>query len=444
GSLAGAALAAGVFALFVWLRAGLDWSAVSGSWDHILVVAAIGGGLTAVALITAHLRQRAAVLRLGEQLGRFRYKPGGLTREALVGQEPAAEIEPLLPPIEALCAAYRKALKDRVKLEESLASLRSLLGKGATGSSRAMKVVGRTSGSGRNMIGRLTANLHWQSATPALQQLLGLSADELNGRPFLERVHAEDAGAVQAAFHNALVKLQGGQVDFRLRTPGDGDAGAAGTDLRYMRLDIQLRRSDKTALPHFRCHFTDITRLIYAEDEARRRTRELEETKEHLARLDVDLERLKYSYRDLYQNAPVMFFSLDPQGNFVSCNDTMLKALGYERDDLTKQPYVRLLPPASRGDWERSQHGPADGGLHLLAREGEVECQWLKKGGSVIDVWIRTVPIRDDAGDFVRSRSAALDMTLRHSLAQELRRRGDELERANAQLRRSNRELEEF
>ncbi len=187
GSLAGAALAAGLFALFVWLRGGLDWNAVAGSWDYLLVVAALGGGLTALALAAAYLRQRAAVLRFGEQLGRFRYKPGGLTREALVGPAPALEMEPLLRPIEALCAAYRKALKDRVKLEESLASLRSLLGKGATGSSRAMKVVGRTSGSGRNMIGRLTANLHWQSATPALQELLGVTAEELNGRPFLER-----------------------------------------------------------------------------------------------------------------------------------------------------------------------------------------------------------------------------------------------------------------
>src|SRR5262245_4108110 len=193
GSLAGAALAAGLFALFLWLRSGVDWDAVSASWDSILVVAALGGGLTATTFAVASLRQRAAVLRFGEQLGHFRYKPGGLTREALTGPGPAREMEPLLPPIEALCAAYRKALKDRVKLKESLASLRSRLGKGATGSSRAMKVVGRTSGSGRNMIGRLTANLHWQSATPALQQFLGVSAGELNGRPFLERVHADDA-----------------------------------------------------------------------------------------------------------------------------------------------------------------------------------------------------------------------------------------------------------
>jgi len=93
---------------------------------------------------------------------------------------------------------------------------------------------------------------------------------------------------------------------------------------------------------------------------------------------------------------------------------------------------VRLLAGASRTTWEQSQQGPGTEGLHLLARDGEVECQWIKSNGAVIDVWIRTVPIHDEAGRFARSRSTAIDVTFRHRLAQELRRRGDELERANA------------
>src|SRR5262249_26244989 len=64
--------------------------------------------------------------------------------------------------------------------------------------------------------------------------------------------------------------------------------------------------------------------------------------------------------------------------------------------------------------------------------------------GTVIDVWIRSTPVLDADGRFIRSRSAAQDVTERKRLADELRRRGDELEGANAQLRKINRELDDF
>ncbi len=181
----------------------------------------------------------------------------------------------------------------------------------------------------------------------------------------------------------------------------------------------------------------DALRPIHQETQAKlqRRARRLAEGRAHLHKVRRDLERLKESYKDLYHHAPVMFFSLDPQAHFVSCNDTMLRALGYSRDDLIGKPYSRLFPPALPKT--------ADPKGNPFSREGE-EGSWLKKDGTIIDVWIRTVPIQDDRGNFVRSRSAALDVTLRNRLSQELRQRGDELERANLQLRQSNRELEEF
>src|SRR5262249_55923622 len=75
---------------------------------------------------------------------------------------------------------------------------------------------------------------------------------------------------------------------------------------------------------------------------------------------------------------------------------------------------------------------------------GEVEAQWIKKDGTIIDMWIRNVPLLDDNGRFVRSRSAAQDVTERNRLANELRQRGDELEQANAELRQINKDLDEF
>jgi PAS domain S-box-containing protein len=155
-----------------------------------------------------------------------------------------------------------------------------------------------------------------------------------------------------------------------------------------------------------------------------------------LQRINRDLERLKESYRDLYHNAPGMYFSLDPEGRFATINDTMLRTLGYTRPELSGQPFTRLLAPECRALYFMN---PAD-----YQKPGEVQTRWVKKDGTVIDVWIRSTPVLDVEGQFVRSRSAAQDMTEHNRLANALRTKAEELQKANTQLRRINRELDDF
>jgi PAS domain S-box-containing protein len=155
-----------------------------------------------------------------------------------------------------------------------------------------------------------------------------------------------------------------------------------------------------------------------------------------LRQSNAGLERLKESYRDLYHQAPALYFSLDPGGRFAACNDTMLGTLGYAREDLLGKSYTRLLTPDGA---RRFLHDPG-----AYARTGEVEARWVKKDGSVIDVWVRTAPILDEQGRFVRSRSAAQDVTERNRLANIVRAKAEELQQANERLRRINQELEEF
>src|SRR5262249_27897930 len=126
----------------------------------------------------------------------------------------------------------------------------------------------------------------------------------------------------------------------------------------------------------------------------------------------------------------------DPNGRFVAFNETLMRTLGYERDTLLSQPYTRLLPPASA---QAFLHNPA-----VFQQLGELETQWVKSDGTVIDVWIATTTTRDEHGNFVRSRSAARDVTERNRLANDLRAKAAELEEANVLLRRINQELEEF
>src|SRR5262249_47343529 len=150
-----------------------------------------------------------------------------------------------------------------------------------------------------------------------------------------------------------------------------------------------------------------------------------------------DLARLKLSYRELYQNAPVMYFSMDSEGRLVTFNDTLVQTLGYDRHELQNQQYTLLLAPSKLRSYMTISEA-------MPSQEGRLATQWRKKDGSVIDVWLHSIPVYDTSGRFVRYRSAALDLTEKTRLARELRSRGDELERTNQRLRTINGELETF
>jgi PAS domain S-box-containing protein len=154
-----------------------------------------------------------------------------------------------------------------------------------------------------------------------------------------------------------------------------------------------------------------------------------------LNHVTADLSRLKESYRELYHSAPVMYFRLDVAGRLVAFNDTLLRTLGYRREELAGHSYAELLKGGKRGELPRGQ-APFE--------HGEVVARWRRKDGGVVDVWLRTVADRDDAGGVVRYRSAALDLTEKNRLADDLRARGDQLELANDRLRTINAELEDF
>jgi PAS domain S-box-containing protein len=432
-------------AYLAWRGAGAEVLARDG--DLLLLAAAVAGVSAAAVAWAARRRYRTLLHHLGSELEKIREGP---SRAALAHLDSPADedLAALVAPLEALGAAYRRSLADRVAQAEALESLRGMLGR-ADAERGPSRTVLRGSGSSRNMVARLTPGLHWMTATAALQQFLGRTLAELNSRPFEEVVPAEDVPALRRAFDEALDTGEAHNVAFRVLArdlpPGTAPK-SGGSDpelpalpphvMRHVQMDVMARYSDDGQPLHLRCHLADIGDRVRAEEALRRRTDELLATNERLRAINADLQRLKESYSDLYHNAPVMYFSLDAQGHLVTFNHTMLRALGYERDELLRQPYTRLLAP------EGQRRFLQDPGAYQ--KPGEVETHWVKCDGTVIDVWIRGAPLLDKQGRFVRSRSVAQDVTERNRLANELRRRRDELERANATLRRINNELDEF
>jgi PAS domain S-box-containing protein len=349
------------------------------------------------------------------------------------------ELEPLTAPMERLVAAYRHALSGLVRAQEELEAYRGQPAGDRTPQGPWQAV----SASRQRMVVRLAPSLHVTAATPALQQFLGRSVEDLIGRPFRDLVYPEDAPALVETLGDALEDGEAHDITFRILPAAPPDTPAAMPSAsaiarreRHLQMDVMTTFSATGEPLHLRCHFVDVTDRIRTEAELRRRTEELSEVNARLRQINTDLQRLKESYSDLYHQAPVLYFSLDGHGRLVACNDTMLRVFGYARKELIGQPYTVLLQQSVRPAYEANPRA--------MQRPGETETRWVKRDGSVIDVWIGTTTIKDNNGQFYRSRSVARDVTERNHLANALRATADEVGRANERLRRINQELEDF
>jgi PAS domain S-box-containing protein len=425
---AGAGLTTALFAAYVVCRAGRP-----PAWEPPLVLAVLAAAVTAGTTWLAHRQGQAVLREVTGVLAALRENPSLRRLQTL-----PPELRPLRGELEALGHCYRQALADLVARNQALQELRRdhLLPEpspqpapGRTdGESSRVTSSRRGTANSRSMVARLTPTFQWLALTDTLRDFLGYPLEQLSGRPFVEVVHGDDDAGLVRAFHEALETGEGHNIIFRVRTH-DGSE-------RHVQSDVMTRYDDQGSPQHLRCHFLDITERVQTERELRRRTEELSQTNARLQRINQDLERLKQTYRDLYNNSPVMFFSLDPQGCLVTVNETFQQVLGYTFREMRGQPFTRLLAPECRDSFRLG--GPSS------PLPPEVQTKWLKKDGTVIDVLIRTSLVREADGQVVRSRSAAQDMTEHNRLADALRTKAEELQKANTQLRRINRELDDF
>jgi PAS domain S-box-containing protein len=446
---AGAALAGVFFAGYLTLRGAVTAQILSAApvLEAAAVVVVLTGGAATAAAWVARRRCQRAVDELALRIAALRDNPSPNALERHFSADTSGlALDAVRRPLTGLLNSYLQALRDLVQIQEAHDQLRAYQERAGVEKGYSFSFVQRHvdfSRSSERLVARLAPNLHWMAATPALQRFLGRTMPELSARPFLEVVHPEDAAPLVRTLHDALHDGEGHNITFRVLVPPPlGKEAGPGTDSRlavherHLQMDILTRYTNEGVPLHLRCHLLDISDKVRTERELQARSQALAEANDRLRRINSDLERLKEGYRDLYHHAPVMYFNLDPHGRFATCNETMMRALGYNREDLIGRPYTCILAPPSQALF---LDNPA-----AYRQPNEIEAQWVKKDGSVIDVWIRTTPVQDAQDQFVRSRSAAQDVTERNRLLHALIAKGGELELANEQLRRTNQELDQF
>jgi PAS domain S-box-containing protein len=157
-------------------------------------------------------------------------------------------------------------------------------------------------------------------------------------------------------------------------------------------------------------------------------------------KLAADLTDASARFRDLYDNAPCGYHSVDPDGTLVAVNRTEARWLGYTPDELLgRVRFAEFVRPADRDAYLQ--------GFARVREEGGVagvELELVRRDGTTFPVLIHSSTVRAADGGYLRSRTTLTDITDRkraedaaRQLNADLRHRLDELARTGEALRAS-------
>ena len=143
---------------------------------------------------------------------------------------------------------------------------------------------------------------------------------------------------------------------------------------------------------------------------------ELEMQNEELQSTQRVIAESREKYVDLYDFAPVGYFTFDAKGLTTEVNLTGASLLGIERSRLIGKPFILYVSPQDR-DVFFAHHRTAQ----KSGRPERCELSIQHKDGSLIFVLMKSIAVSDNAGGMI-TRSAVTDITERKRMEDELAR----------------------
>ncbi|MBV7329975.1 PAS domain S-box protein [Chloroflexi bacterium TSY] len=138
--------------------------------------------------------------------------------------------------------------------------------------------------------------------------------------------------------------------------------------------------------------------LIEEVQALRQEVADLKGTEAAVRQAQKALDESEAHYRSLYYKTPIMLHSIDGNGRLVSVSEQWLQALGYERDEVIGRSPIEFMTEASRQDAQTIWLPEFFKTGHLK----EVEFEFVKKSGKIINILLSAVAERDKMGGFVR------------------------------------------
>ncbi len=133
-------------------------------------------------------------------------------------------------------------------------------------------------------------------------------------------------------------------------------------------------------------------------------------------------------YRDLYENAPDMYHSVDKEGIIIDCNETGARMLGYSKEAIIGRPLSEFFTAKAKAIHEKEFPALKDRRVHP-----DVEREFIRKDGSTFSASLNISTEVDEGGDLIKTRTIARDLTERRRV-EELKKSQEELRRLSAYL----------
>jgi PAS domain S-box-containing protein len=157
---------------------------------------------------------------------------------------------------------------------------------------------------------------------------------------------------------------------------------------------------------------------------------ELEMQNEELRRTQSELEDSRNRYSNLYDFAPIGYFTFDKNGLILEVNLTGANILSIERSFLIKKPFSLFIAFSSRNVFY----------LHLRKvfrtnTKQICEIKLVDKDKNQFDARLESLAVQDSKGNFSQCRTAIVDVTELKKTEEKLQSANDELVIANESLR---------
>lgn len=165
--------------------------------------------------------------------------------------------------------------------------------------------------------------------------------------------------------------------------------------------------------------------------ERKRTQKELLKHRNHLEELvNERTEKLRIvmdETRDLYENAPCGYHSLDSNGKFVRINNTELNWLGYTREEVIGRLGLKDLMTLPSMEKFNEAFPP----FMMNGAISNLEYEFIRKDGSTFIGSLNASAIYDTDGKFIMSRSTLFDISERKHAEEALSKAKKEAEEAN-------------